>query len=58
MTYGSSRQAFNELGRHAKFEDDIGHYNYRRWTSNEVHRMSSRVEDSSAKRKSLRLYLT
>ncbi|KAF7164504.1 hypothetical protein CNMCM6106_001022 [Aspergillus hiratsukae] len=38
MTYDSSRQALNELGRDARFEDDIGHYNYRRWTANEVNR--------------------
>ena len=36
MTYESSRQALKELGRDAKFEDDIGHYNFRRWTANEV----------------------
>jgi hypothetical protein len=58
MTYDSSRQALKELGRDAKFEDDIGHYNYRRWVANEVNRMSSRVEDGSAKRKNLKLYLT
>ncbi|EED16117.1 conserved hypothetical protein [Talaromyces stipitatus ATCC 10500] len=38
MTYDSSRQALRELGRDAKFEDDIGHYNYRRWTANEGNR--------------------
>ena len=38
MTYESSRQALRELGRDARFEDDIGHYNYRRWTANEVNR--------------------
>ncbi|PYH89774.1 hypothetical protein BO71DRAFT_464394 [Aspergillus ellipticus CBS 707.79] len=38
MIYDSSRQALQELGRGARFEDDIGHYNYRRWTSNEVNR--------------------
>ncbi|EAL91115.2 conserved hypothetical protein [Aspergillus fumigatus Af293] len=38
MTYDSSRQALKELGRDAKFEDDIGHYNYRRWVANEVNR--------------------
>ena len=38
MTYDSSRQALRELGRDARFEDDIGHYNYRRWTANEVNR--------------------
>jgi hypothetical protein len=48
MTYDSSQQALNELGRDAKFEDDIGHYNYRRWTANKVNRMSSCVEDGSA----------
>lgn len=58
MTYDSSRQALKELGRDAKFEDDIGHYNYRRWVANEVNRMSSRVEDGFAKRKNLKLYLT
>ncbi|KAL5338248.1 hypothetical protein BJX70DRAFT_388776 [Aspergillus crustosus] len=26
------------LGRDARFEDDIGYYNYRRWTANEVNR--------------------
>ena len=44
MTYDSSRQALHELGRDARFEDDIGHYNYRRWTANEVNRMSLPVE--------------
>ncbi|KAJ6045745.1 uncharacterized protein N7446_012609 [Penicillium canescens] len=38
MTYDSSRQALKELGRDARFEDDIGHYNYRRWTANEVNK--------------------
>ncbi|KAK2801732.1 hypothetical protein FQN50_007647 [Emmonsiellopsis sp. PD_5] len=38
MTYDSSRQALQELGRDARFEDNIGHYNYRRWTANEVNR--------------------
>ncbi|KAF5015788.1 hypothetical protein F66182_12752, partial [Fusarium sp. NRRL 66182] len=38
MAYTSSREALRELGRDAKFEDDIGHYNYRRWTANEVNR--------------------
>ncbi|CEL09489.1 hypothetical protein ASPCAL12624 [Aspergillus calidoustus] len=38
MTYDSSRQALQELGRDARFEDEIGHYNYRRWTANEVNR--------------------
>ncbi|OJJ79315.1 uncharacterized protein ASPGLDRAFT_137070 [Aspergillus glaucus CBS 516.65] len=38
MTYESSRQALRELGRDARFEDDIGHYNFRRWTANEVNR--------------------
>ncbi|KAJ5887370.1 hypothetical protein N7495_007411 [Penicillium taxi] len=38
MTYNSSRQALRELGRDAKFEDDIGHYSYRRWAANEVNR--------------------
>ncbi|BDD59922.1 hypothetical protein MAP00_005092 [Monascus purpureus] len=36
MTYDSSWQALQELGRDARFENDIGHYNYRRWTANEV----------------------
>lgn len=36
MTYDSSQQALQELGWDAKFEDAIGHYNYRRWTANEV----------------------
>lgn len=30
MTYILSRQALRELGRDARFEDDIGHYNFRR----------------------------
>ncbi|KAJ5473965.1 hypothetical protein N7475_003531 [Penicillium sp. IBT 31633x] len=38
MTYDSSRQALKELGRDARFEDDIGHYNFRRWTANEVNK--------------------
>ncbi|KAJ5438594.1 uncharacterized protein N7458_009592 [Penicillium daleae] len=38
MTYNSSRQALRELGRDAKFEDDIGHYNYRGWAANEVNK--------------------
>lgn len=39
MRYNSSRQAAQELGRDARFNDDVGHYNYRRWTANEVNRM-------------------
>jgi hypothetical protein len=58
MTYNSSRQALKELGRDAKFEDDIGHYNYRRWVANKVNCMSCRVEDVFAKQKNLKLYLT
>jgi hypothetical protein len=50
MTYDSSRQALNELGRDARFEDNIGHYNYRRWTANEVNRTSPIVESSFARR--------
>jgi hypothetical protein len=46
--YNSSRQVLKELGRDAKFEDDISHYNYQRWVANEVNHMSSRVEDGSA----------
>ncbi|EGC45731.1 conserved hypothetical protein [Histoplasma capsulatum var. duboisii H88] len=38
MTYQSSREALRELGRDARFEDDIGHYNFRRWAANEVNR--------------------
>ncbi|OJJ62717.1 hypothetical protein ASPSYDRAFT_86371 [Aspergillus sydowii CBS 593.65] len=38
MTYDSSRTALQELGRDARFEDDIGHYNYCWWTANEVNR--------------------
>ncbi|KAL4911944.1 hypothetical protein BDW62DRAFT_215397 [Aspergillus aurantiobrunneus] len=30
------RQALRELGRDARFKDDIGHYNYCWWTANEV----------------------
>lgn len=44
MTYNSSREALQELGRDARFEDDIGHYNYRRWTANEVNRTSLLIE--------------
>lgn len=40
MAYASSREALRELGRDAKFEDDVGHYNYRRWTANEANRKS------------------
>ncbi|THC96071.1 hypothetical protein EYZ11_004444 [Aspergillus tanneri] len=36
MTYDSSRQALQELGRDARFKDNIGYYNYRRWTTNKV----------------------
>lgn len=45
MAYDSSRQALKELGRDARFEDDIGHYNYRRWTANEVNSMSLAERD-------------
>jgi hypothetical protein len=45
MTYDSSRQALKELGRDARFEDDIGHYNFRRWTANEVNSMSFAQRD-------------
>jgi hypothetical protein len=47
MTYDSSRQALQELGRDARFENDIGHYNYRRWTANEVNRMYDRLNHLS-----------
>lgn len=47
MTYDSSRQALRELGRDAKFEDDMGHYNYRRWTANEVNRTSLTCRNSA-----------
>lgn len=43
MAYTSSREALRELGRDAKFEDDIGHYNYRRWTANEVNRKLAKL---------------
>lgn len=36
MTYELSRQALRELGRDARFEDDIGHYNFRRQATNKV----------------------
>ncbi|KAG0161180.1 hypothetical protein PDIDSM_8714 [Penicillium digitatum] len=36
MTYDSNRHALKELGRDARFEDDVGQYNFRRWTANEV----------------------
>jgi hypothetical protein len=39
ITYESSRQALRELGRDARFENNIGHYNFRRWTANEVNRI-------------------
>ena len=39
MTYNSSRQALRELDRDARFEDDTGHYNFRRWTANELNSM-------------------
>ncbi|KAL4897571.1 hypothetical protein BDV59DRAFT_168001 [Aspergillus ambiguus] len=38
MTYESSRQSLKNLGRDARFEDDIGHYNFRCWSANEVNR--------------------
>ncbi|CAG8128817.1 unnamed protein product [Penicillium nalgiovense] len=38
MTYESSRRALQELGPDARFEKDIGHYNFRRWVANEVNR--------------------
>ncbi|EED15808.1 conserved hypothetical protein [Talaromyces stipitatus ATCC 10500] len=38
MAYATSREAMRELGRDAKFKDDVGHYNYRRWTANEANR--------------------
>jgi Protein of unknown function (DUF3435) len=43
MAYASSREALRELGRDAKFEDDVGHYNYRRWTANEANRKSEKL---------------
>ncbi|QQK40550.1 FluG domain-containing protein [Penicillium digitatum] len=39
MTYDSNRHALKELGRDARFEDDVGQYNFRRWTANEVNSM-------------------
>ena len=44
MTYNSSREALQELGWDARFEDDIGHYNYRHWTANEVNHMFLLIE--------------
>ena len=38
MTYGSSWEALRELGRDARFEDNIGHYNFRRWTVRKTQR--------------------
>lgn len=49
MTYDSSRTALQELGRDARFEDDIGHYNYRRGTANEVNRKLPSIELTLAK---------
>jgi hypothetical protein len=46
MTYESSRRALKELGRDARFEDDIGHYNFRRWAANEVNRESLQCQIS------------
>lgn len=39
MTYESSQEALRELGRDAWFKNNIGHYNFRRWTANEVNCM-------------------
>lgn len=44
----SSQQALHELGRDARFEHDISHYNYRRWTANEVNRTFLPVERNLA----------
>lgn len=38
MRYDLSRQAPQELGRNARFEDDIGFYNYHLWAVNEDNR--------------------
>lgn len=38
MSYDSSRQGLKDLGEDAGFEDNLGHYNYRRWTANEANR--------------------
>ncbi|KAL4861156.1 hypothetical protein BDV12DRAFT_208310 [Aspergillus spectabilis] len=46
MTYDSSRQALQELGRDARFEDDIGHYNYRNFTSQERQRVLGQSGDA------------
>ena len=39
MTYESSWEALRELGCDALFKDNIGHYNFRHWTANEVNHM-------------------
>ena len=36
MTYDSSRLALKDLGEDGGFEDNLGHYNFRRWTANEA----------------------
>jgi hypothetical protein len=36
MTYDLSRRALNKLGRDARFENDIRHYNFRFWAANKV----------------------
>jgi hypothetical protein len=38
MTYDSSRLALKDLGEDGGFEDNLGHYNFRRWTANEANR--------------------
>ncbi|KAH8696487.1 hypothetical protein BGW36DRAFT_360320 [Talaromyces proteolyticus] len=36
IAYASSRDGLRELGRDAKFEEDVVHHNYRRWATNEM----------------------
>ena len=38
MTYDSSRLALKDLGEDGGFENNLGHYNFRRWTANEANR--------------------
>lgn len=47
MGYDRNRQALQGLGRDARFEDDIGYYNYGLCTADEINRMFPTIKVSA-----------
>lgn len=54
MAYDSSQQVLKGLDQDARFEDDLGHYNY--WTANEANCMYLSIEPNSAEKTSNQFY--